>query len=289
MIKHSKTYLEYIFVVIGTLFISAGITVFFSPNNMVIGGFSSLGIILKSLTADLFEGGIPISLTNLVLNIPLFIVAIIILGKKYISKTFFATLFFSLALEITSLIPPFLGDLTLICIYGGILDGIGMGFILRASSSTGGVDLLATLIQKKIPYYSIASIMFIINAIIICIGFFAFGIEKAMYSIIAIFISTKVVNLILEGLSFSKAALIISDKSEEIAKSIMSKQDRGVTALSGRGMYTGESKDVLLCIFGQKELIAIKTIVKEIDPKAFIVLTDIKEVMGEGFKSIETP
>ncbi|MGE4215114.1 MAG: YitT family protein [Anaerotignaceae bacterium] len=277
---------DVIFMIIGTMFIAVSITVFFSPNQVVVGGFSGIAIIVKNLTIGLFDGGVPLSVTNLVLNVPLFVVAYFVLGKSYLGKTVFATLFLSVALEMTSFLPVFTGDLALIAIYGGIVDGIGVGFVLRAMASTGGVDLLAIIIRRKIRYISISSILFVINALIISFGLFVFGAEKAMYAIISIFISSKCITAVLEGLSFSKMAFIISEESEKIAKEIMKQHNRGVTALNGRGMYTGKSKDVLLCVFTQKDIIGIKEIVRNADPNAFIILTDIKEVMGEGFKKL---
>lgn len=280
--------MDVIFMIIGTMFIAVAITVFFSPSQVVVGGFSGIAIIIKNLTNGIYEGGIPLSVTNLVLNIPLFVVAYFVLGKSYLGKTVFATVFLSVALEMSSFLPIFTGDLALIAIYGGIIDGIGLGFVLRAMASTGGVDLLATIIHKKIRYISISSIMFAINAVIISFGLFVFGAEKAMYAIISIFISSKCITAVLEGLSFSKMAFIISEESEKIASEIMKQHNRGVTALNGRGMYTGKSKDVLLCVFTQKDIIGIKEIVRNADPNAFIILTDIKEVMGEGFKKLNS-
>ncbi len=275
-----------VFVVSGTLIIAVAINVFFLSSNLVVGGFSGLGIIIESITADRFNGGIPISLTNIVLNFPLFILAYIFLGKSYLGKTIFATVFLSAALEITSFLPAYNGDLMLIAIYGGIIDGIGIGLVLRGMASTGGVELMASLIHRKFKHLSISSIMFVVNFLIIAAGFFIFGAEKAMYAVISIFISSKVINILLEGFSFSKAAFIISEKSGEIAERIMKENSRGVTALQGRGMYTGHNKEVLMCVFGRKEITKIKEIVRNLDPKAFIILTDITEVMGEGFKDL---
>lgn len=280
--------MDVMFMIIGTMFIAVAITVFFSPNQVVVGGFSGIAIIIKNLTNGLYEGGIPLSVTNLVLNVPLFVVAYFVLGKEYLGKTVFATVFLSIALEMSSFLPVFKGDLALIAIYGGIVDGIGVGFVLRAMASTGGVDLLATIIHRKIKYISISSIMFAINALIISFGLFVFGAEKAMYAIISIFISSKCITAVLEGLSFSKMAFIISEESEKIAREIMKRHNRGVTALNGKGMYTGKNKDVLLCVFTQKDIVGIKEIVRNADPNAFIILTDIKEVMGEGFKKLNS-
>ena len=153
-------------------------------------------------------------------------------------------------------------------------------------SSTGGVDLLAAVVHKKRPYLSLASIMFAVNAVIILLGLFVFGAERALYAVISAFISGKIVDIVLDGLSFSKAALIISDNSDCIAEEILKRLDRGVTEFRGKGMFTGTEKNVLLCVFGHKETAVIKEIVRNFDENAFVIVTDVTEVMGEGFKDI---
>ncbi len=277
---------DIVLIVIGTLITSVAINIFYLPNDVVTGGFSGIGIILQSVSSYIIEGGVPISLTNIILNIPVFILAFFMLGQRYVAKTAFATVLFSVMLEVTSFLPEYRGDLALTAIYGGIIDGIGIGLVLRAMASTGGVDLVASLVHKKFGHISVSYIMFLINFFIIAVGFFVFGAEKTMYAIISVFISSKFVNVVLEGLSFSKAAFIISEKSHDIAKRIMTESERGVTALKGRGMYTGNDKDILMCVFARKEITKIKEIVRNMDPSAFIILTDITEVMGEGFKDI---
>ena len=278
---------DILLILLGVMFLSVSINVFYSPNDIVVGGFSGIAIIVQHLTLQYTGYGIPLAVTNIVLNIPLFIVAYFIVGKEYLWKTAFATAIFSFALQIGTVLEYYVGDFTLVAVFGGILDGVGVGLVLRAMASTGGVDMLAVIVQRKFRHVGLAKILFVINGIIIIFGVFVFGIERAMYAIISIFISGKVINTVLEGFSFSKAAFIISENNDEIAKEILNRCGRGVTGLNGKGMYTRDEKNVLFCVFSQKEITLIKDIVRNKDANAFLIVTDIKEVMGEGFKSFE--
>ena len=270
--------LDWLLLALGIVLIASSISVFYEPNGVVVGGFSGIGIIIEKLIK------IPVSVSNVILNIPLFIIAIKILGIRYTFKSFVCSVILSAALEMTKvLLPVFKGDLMLVAIYGAMLDGIGVGFIIKSMSSTGGVDLLSTIVNKKMPYFSISSVIFISNAVIIAMGFFVFGAERALYSAVSAFISGKFVDIILNGFSFSKAAFIISDKSDEISNEIFACLSRGVTALNGRGMFTGNKKTVLLCVASGREIAKLKEIVRIFDKNAFVIVTDVKEVMGEGF------
>ncbi len=274
--------LNIIFIITGIISLAISISVFFEPNNIVLGGFSGIGIIMNRMLK------VPVSVSNIVLNIPLFLVSYSILGKKYIFKSVLCTIGLSVALQAATLIPAFKGDITLVAVYGAVFDGIGVGLILRAMSSTGGVDLLAAVIHKRKPYLSLSAIIFVINAFIIMTGFFVFGAERALYAVISSFISGKVIDVVLDGFSFSKAAMIISEKSNEIADYIMKNMDRGVTSFIGKGMFTGAEREVLLCVFGNKETAVIKEIVRKFDSNAFVIVTDVTEVMGEGFSDIKS-
>lgn len=254
---------------------------------MVVGGFSGLAIIIETYTKIWFGWGIPISATNVILNLPLFFLAWKFLGKGTLGRTIFATLFYSVALLYTALLPQFTGDMALAAIYGGVLSGVGLGFVLRGFATTGGTDLMASILHKLYPQWSVSKLLFAIDAVIIALGFFIFGAEKAMYAVIAVFISSKCVGTILEGMSFSKMAFIISDQSEEIARLLMTEADRGVTALHGEGMYTRRQKNVLFCVFAQKDVTMVKEIVKQVDSNAFVMVTDVKEVLGEGFQAMD--
>ena len=168
-------------------------------------------------------------------------------------------------------------------IFGWSFLVLGSCLILSGHATSGGSDLFAAIIYKYNSHISISKILFVIDAVVIAMGLFVFGIEKSMYSVISVFICTKVAGGIIDGIGFAKAVFIISDKSDEISESLMKDLKRGVTALKGKGMYTNNDKDVLLCVFSQKEISIVKEIVMNIDSSAFMMVTDIKEVIGDGF------
>lgn len=277
---------DYLFIILGTTILALAINVFYTPNEIVVGGVTGLGIIVSEYSKMIWGFEVPLSLTNIVINVPLFFIAYKVMGKGFIGRTAFATIYLSVALVYTDFLPVYTGDLALVAVYGGVMAGSGIGFVFRGIATTGGTDLAATIIHKYFKHISVSHLLFAMDAIIIAIGFFVFGSEKAMYATIAVYISSKCIATILDGMSFSKAAFIISDNAEEIANEIFKSVDRGVTALHGKGMYTGTEKYVLLCVFSQKEITRVKETVKRIDKDAFLLVTDVKEVLGQGFQSM---
>ena len=275
--------IDYLLIIVGVTLLAISLNVFFEPMEMVIGGVTGLAIIIKRATTGLVDGGIPLYITNIMINIPLFVIAFLRKGTTFGKRSFFATIFLSVALYGTGFISPITGDIMLASIFGGIIGGIGLGMVFMAYSTTGGTDLAASIIQKFFRHISVAQLMLFIDAFIIMLGLFIFGPEKAMYAIISVFIIAKVIDAMLEGVHFSKAAIIISDKYEEISTAIIKEVDRGVTGLNGSGMYTKMSKMVLLCVVSKREIVHLKEVVREIDKNAFIIVSDVKEVLGEGF------
>lgn len=281
--SNRKPYMDYIIIMIGITLLAIGLNMFFIPLDLVTGGVTGLAIIIKKLTQGIIPGGIEPWITNIIINIPLFLTAIFIKGKNFGGRSLFSTMFLSVALIYTSYLPAATNDILLGSVFGGALSGAGLGLVFSAYSTTGGTDLAASIIQHYIKHISVAQIMFLLDALIIISGYFIFGIEKAMYAIVAVFISAKVIDAILEGIHFSKAAFIISDYNEEISKEIMERLDRGVTGLQGSGKYSKKNKEVLLCVVSKKEIVKLKEIVREIDKSAFVIVADVKEVLGEGF------
>lgn len=275
---------DYILIIVGTFILGLAINTFFEKQGLVTGGFTGLAIIIKHVTKNLFEEGIDLGVTNLVLNLPLLIIGLSIKGKKFVGKTLFSTIFLSIALYISRNVPVATDDLLLSSVFGGIFAGIGLGLVFMAYATTGGTDLAASIMQHYIKHYSIARIMLCLDSIIIFLGMFIFGIEKTMFAIIAVFITAKVIDDILEGINFSKAAFIISDNYNEISKELLKQLDRGVTGLDGKGMFTDKEKKVLFCVVSKKETVQLKEIVRKIDTKAFVIVADVREVLGEGFK-----
>lgn len=283
IIYRKSLVVDYLLIIIGTTLLALSINVFFDKLGMVIGGVTGIAIVIKKLTEHIMTGGIPIWITNLVINVPLFIIAIIVKGKSFGKRSLFATLYLSFALYLTQGVPTITEDILLGCVFGGVLGGIGLGLVFLALATTGGTDLAASIIQHFVKYMSVAKIMMVLDAIIIACGFVVFGAEKTLYALISVYISIKVIDAILEGLQFAKAAFIITDQPDEIASALLTQLDRGVTGIHGEGMYTGNAKKVLLCVVSQRQIIQVKDIVKSLDVDAFVIVADVREVVGEGF------
>lgn len=280
--KRSKI-CDYILLIVGTGLLASSIQCVFDPIGLVTGGFSGIAIIVKALTEDLISGGVPLWLTNFVLNVPVFLVAYKVKGKSFVGRTLAGTFLLSAWLYVIPPIDVTQGDYILAAVFGGVLSGAGMGLILLAKATTGGTDMVATLIQHYVRHYSIVQILQILDAIVVLAGFYVFGIRAALYAMVAIFVTSKVSDALMEGFKFSKAAFIISDKYELVAKHILEDLDRGVTGLKAKGMYSGADKCMLYCVVSQKEIVRVKEIVAEVDPEAFVIVSDAREVLGEGF------
>ncbi|MBQ8211124.1 MAG: YitT family protein [Treponema sp.] len=281
--KHGQIYI-YLMIILGTGILAFGIQCFYDQVGLVTGGFSGLAIIVKDVSSKFFEGGIPLWFTNLALNIPVFILAYFLKGKKFIGKTFFGTIMLSVWLYIIPFWDMSEGDLMIASIFGGVCAGAGIGFVIKVGATTGGTDMVSALVQLKLRHYSIVQILQVIDAAVVVAGLLVFGMRPTLYAIIGIVVQTKVADLIVEGFNYSKATYIISDKHEVVAEKIMKDLDRGLTGLEARGMYTGTNKRVLMCILNQKELVNLKNLVNEVDPEAFVIVSDVREVLGEGFQ-----
>ncbi len=272
---------KYILIIIGCFFVAVSLNSFLEPNEIVIGGVTGLAIIIKSMSKEIIGFTVPMWFSNIALNLPLFVLSIKIYGFKFLSRTVFAALFLSFALFATDFLPNIEMDYPIACVFGSVLSGLGLGLIFRNNATTGGSDLAASLLHKYIKDLSISHIMFFIDGAIIIIGFFVFGTIPAFYAIIGAYIIAKVIDAIVEGFDFAKAVLIISEKSDEIGSAIINEMNRGATKIFGEGIYTGNKKNIILCVVQIKEIGKIKEITKYNDENAFVVVTDVKEVLGD--------
>lgn len=284
LIAKKKPWLAWLMTIAGTGILAFGIKCIYDPIGLVTGGFTGIAIIIKELSANYMVGGMPLWLTNLLLNVPVFLVALQMKGKRFLGRTAIATALLSLWLYVIPQMDLVGGDYTLAAIFGGVICGTGIGIILLARATTGGTDMVAVLIQHRLKHYSIAQIMQILDAIIVMLGLYLFGVQPALYAIVSIFIATKVSDTIMEGFKFSKAVFIITDEYEKIAKRIMQDLKRGVTGMDAHGMYSMEQKCMLYCVVSKKEIVELKELVLGIDRKAFVIVTDAREVLGEGFQ-----
>lgn len=276
-------YVDYLFIFMGTGIMALAIQCIFEPIGLVTGGFSGIAIIIRKMTAGIVEGGVPLWLTNLALNVPVFIAALIIKGRKFLGRTVIGTVLLSFWLYVIPQVDLTQGDYMLSAVFGGVITGIGIGFVLLAKATTGGTDMVSALIQKYVRHYSVVHILQVIDGMVVLAGLYVFGLKPALYAIVAIFITSKVSDALMEGMKYSKAAFIITDYYKEIADAIMTQLDRGLTGLDATGMYSGDKKTVLYCVVSKKEIVELKDIVAKIDPKAFVIVTDAREVFGEGF------
>lgn len=277
MTKYKKMISSYIMVTVGAFLMSAGVNMIYEPMSMVTGGFAGVGIIIQEYVA------VPLWLVTLVLNIPLFIIAGKKIGFGFVRKTLYGTVCYSLALAIVPSFPVAHEDYLMAALLGGALVGGGLAVVFRQGASTGGTDLLSTILKSYFPSYSAPMFLGIIDGVIVAAGMLVFGIRIGLYSIVAVFVTSKLTDSILEGVKFAKLLYIISDHPEEIADQLLNRLERGVTALEGRGMYSGMGREVLLCAVSRREAVLVMQIVREIDQHAFVVLSDVREVMGEGF------
>ncbi|MCQ2506060.1 MAG: YitT family protein [Lachnospiraceae bacterium] len=273
---------KYALIALGTMIMAVAINTVFEPLKLVTGGVTGFAIVLKSWTEGLFENGIPIWFTNLAINLPLFALAWFFKGKEYVTKTLWATVLLSGWIYI---IPEFaiFEDYFQGMFFGGVLSGIGIGLVLLAGSTTGGTDMIADLINIKIKWVSLPVILFVLDGAIVLCGALTFGLDKSIYAILVVYLVSKLSDAILDGLKTARAVYIISDKYDDISKEILLKMDRGVTSFAGTGMYTGKDKSILLCVVAKKQLPYIKDIIRNHDREAFVIITDAREVHGEGF------
>ncbi len=280
---NNKWWMTYLLLTAGTFFMAVGINVIYEPLSMVTGGFSGIGILVKKLTQTARWSGIPVGMTTLLLNIPLFIWGYSQKGKVFVKKTVYAASCFSFFLLIIPTFDIVKQDYLMAALVGGLLNGTGIGLVFSQGASTGGSDLLSVLTAKILPGLSASERLILIDTLIVAAGVFIFGLEIGLYAVVAVFVTGKVSDAILDGLKFAKIAYIISDHPEEISEHILRELGRGLTGLEGQGMYSEKHKMVLMCVVSKKEAVLLKDIVKNADNEAFLILSEAKEVLGEGF------
>lgn len=281
--KKKELVRDYILLIAGTGLIALAVQVVFDPMGMVNGGFTGLGIIIRRMTLGVIPGGIPLWFTNIALNLPAFIIAWFVMGRQFVRRTAIAALLLSGWLAVIPSIDLAKGDYLLAALYGGLISGVGIALVFRTGNATGGTDLVASLLHRKFRNYSVAQILLILDGAVIIAGYYLVGARPALYAIISVAIVTKVSDTILEGMNYSKMIFVVSDRSSEIAEHILYEMDRGCTAIPAQGMYSDEMRKMLFCVVGKKEVLDFKDCVKELDPHAFVIVTDANEVLGEGF------
>ena len=264
-------------VIAGLLVAAAAYRMYLIPNQVVAGGFTGVGQLLNHLT------GIGVGTVNIALNVPLFLVSMKSMGVRFGVRSLIAMVLLSLLIDHLPL-PPATDDMLLAAVYGGAISGIGFGLVLRGNATTGGTDMLASLLHRMVPVLRVSYCIFFFDGLVIIASAFAFEPQAAMYGLISTFLCNVLIDLVLEGPNSAHSYFIISDKSEEIASRILRDMDRGVTALEAVGMYSHNHKQVLLCVVNRFETMRLRRIIFEVDPRAFVIANKTNEVLGEGFK-----
>lgn len=278
--KKSVIIKDIIFSIIGCVFISAGIVFFLLPAKISAGGFSGIA------TIGYYLFNLKLGTVIWILNIPLLFIGFFRIGKYFFLKTMFATWFLSFCMDFFENLNLYLNidDILLTSIYGGVLIGIGTTCIFKANSSTGGSELLIQIILSYKNNFKVSKLLIIIDSFIVFLNLIIFKqIEIGLYSFIVIFLNSKIVDLFIEGVNFSKIVYIISDKNKEISVKILNELDKGLSGIYGRGMYKNEDKLILMCVIKKRDLLKLKEIVKEIDKSAFMIISDAIDVYGLGF------
>lgn len=274
---------KYIIIVLGAAIGAVGFQFFMFPNSIVSGGLTGIAQIINRLT------GLPVGVLSIVMNVPLFIIAWRQFGNQFIIDSFIGTALFSVFIDLSSMLnivatnDPMLGS-----IIGGVIKGIGLGAIYYVGATTGGVDIVARILRRKYPYINFGTFILILDAVVISAYALIFHIvESAMYSLICMFVVSKAVDLVLYGLDNSSIVYIVSHQTDVIVQEITSGNlHRGVTLLHAEGAYTHEERQVIMCVIKRPQIAEIRRLVRTIDDKAFLVVTDAKNVFGNGFDSI---
>ena len=271
---------SYIQILLGALIGGAAYPLFLTPNRIAPGGITGIATILNFLLKW------PVGTVSLVLNVPLFLIGYKTMGRIFAFRSLIATVLFSVFIDVLPL-RPVINDPMLGALYGGVLLGVGLGLIMRGGATTGGSDMIARMVHKHFSFISTGAFLFAIDFAVVLAASALIGISEALYALISIFLSAKVMDVVIIGFSSNKACFVISTRWQEISARIMKDMDRGVTQLTARGGYTGEERPTLLCVISRSEITAFKRILREEDENAFVIIVEAHEAIGDGFSVLE--
>lgn len=274
--------IDILITMLGTILFAFAIHFFTAPNQIAPGGVTGIATIINFLRPNWAIGTIYICI-----NVPLMIIGVISLGKRFMIKTIVSLLTFTVALDyIWVYLPTFTEEKLLAAIFGGLVMGIGIGMVMARGGSTGGMDIINRIILKKLPHIKLGRIMLCTDLIIISISGFVYGsIEPVLYSAVTLYVSSAALDMVLYGFHICKLMYIVSDKSDEIAQAILTQMNRGATILESYGAYTKQKKPTIMCAVRQNQYFKVKKIINAIDPQAFVIITSANEIVGSGFKS----
>lgn len=276
----AERFFSYAQILLGALIGGAAYPLFMTPNRIAPGGITGVATILNHLLQW------PVGTVSLVLNLPLFMISYKAMGKVFAFRSLVATVVFSLFIDILPL-KPMTNDPLLGALYGGVLLGIGLGLIMRGGATTGGSDMIARMVHKRFPFISTGAFLFAIDFAVVLAAGLLIGTSEALYALINIFLTAKVMDVVIIGFSSNKACFVISSRWQEISQRIMKDMDRGVTQLTARGAYTGAERPTLLCVISRSEITAFKRILREEDESAFVIIVEAHEAIGDGFSVLD--
>lgn len=283
----SRRLRDFSLITVGLVITAWALDSFLIPNKIAAGGVSGLATVIYYWAQDMFGVAPPVGVQMLVMNVVLVIIAWRARGLPYVAKTLYGAVGLSVLIDVLAPYTPRLAthDLLLAAIYGGGLTGLGMGFVFKAGANTGGSDIVAQLLSRKLPL-GVGQIMLLIDASVTVLAAFQFGPEYALYGVVAIIIASIAIDLVLEGVSIERAAWIISDKADKIGAAITTDLGRGATRLEATGVYTGEKRGTLFVVVSRNEIDDLKAIVGAIDETALVIISNVHEAIGEGFKTL---
>lgn len=283
----SRPVRDYAFMTVGLALTAYGLDAFLIPNKIAAGGVSGLATIVYHVVREATGFNLGVGLQVLAMNVVLLLVAIRERGLGYAAKTIYGILALSLFIEVIGRMTPVLAreDLLLAALYGGAISGLGVGLVFKAGGNTGGTDIVAQLLARRLPY-GVGQIMLAVDAIVTLLAAIAFGPVLAMYGAVAIFVGSVTIDVVLEGIPVEKAVFVISEEHDRIADAVVHDMGRGATTLQATGVWTGESRKMLFVVLSRNEIDSLKRVVASIDPTAMVVISDVHETIGEGFKEM---
>ena len=279
ILSHNERVMAYAQIVLGCVLGAAAYPMFLVPNDIAPGGLTGVATILH------FLFNTPVGIVSLLLNVPLFLVGYRAMGRVFVFRSLVATVLFSLLIDWLPL-GPVTSDILLGSLFGGVLLGVGLGFILRGGATTGGSDMVARMVHKRFQHITVGAFLFFIDFVVVLAAGFFIKIEYALYAFISIFISSRVIDMVVQGFSSQKACYVITSEHDAVKNLLMSELDHGVTLFDARGGFSGTERPVILCIVGAQEVSRLKAIVRGQDERAFVFITDAYEVLGEGFRNL---
>ena len=266
----------------GLILATLGYRLYLIPNNVAPGGFTGIGQIVNHLVP-----AVGVGLVNLLLNVPLFLVSLRSMGLGFGLRSLISSVALSLMLDYLP-VPAMTDDVLLSAVFGGVLCGAGFGLVLRGHATTGGSDMLASIVHRHVPALKVSVCLFAVDATVVIASGFVFDASAAMYALISVFVMNVVIDQVLEGPGLARSHIIITNHGEKMAERILKELDRGVTAIEAKGMYSGEGRTMLLCVVSRLEAVRLRSIVYSVDPRAFVIVQNVHEALGEGFKELHT-